>query len=128
MLVLMLVAPIVTPFLPLDRLNLPTESGIGFAVAACSIAALWAMIFFAMQPWKLRPASTWMLWWLAGTVVRLIGAPIVLISIYFSSHLPAMSVLIGGVVWAVVGLLTEAVIVARSVSRQTAFTLDAQRP
>jgi hypothetical protein len=57
-------------------------------------------------------------------VVRVLGAPLVLISIYFLSLLPAMSVLVGGVVWTVLGLLAEAVIVAKSVSRQSASTTD----
>ncbi len=120
--ILMLILSALTPSLPWESWQAPPESGRGLKLASGSVTLLWAVIFFGMQPWKRRPASEWMLWWLGGTTIRLLGAPILLISIYFFSHLPAMSVLVGGVVWAMVGLLAEAVIVAKSVSRHASST------
>ena len=119
---LMLILSKLTQTLPWESWQAPPESGKGLKLASGSVTILWAVIFFGMQPWKRRPASEWMLWWLGGTTVRLLGAPILLISIYFLSHLPAMSVLVGGVVWAMVGLLAEAIIVSRSVSRHASST------
>ena len=120
--ILMLILSALTPSLPWESWHAPPESGRGLKLASGSVTLLWAVIFFGMQPWKRRPASDWMLWWLGGTTIRLLGAPILLSSIYFFSHLPAMSVLVGGVVWAMVGLLAEAVIVAKSVSRHASST------
>ena len=119
---LMLILSVLTKILPWESWQAPPESARGLLVSSGAITILWAVIFFGMQPWKRRPASDWMLWWLGSTVVRVLGAPILLISIYFYSHLPALTVLVGGVVWAMVGLLAEAIIVAKSVSRQTAST------
>ena len=119
---LMLILSVLTKILPWESWQAPPESARGLLASSGAITILWAVIFFGMQPWKRRPASDWMLWWLGSTVVRVLGAPILLISIYFYSHLPALTVLVGGVVWAMVGLLAEAIIVAKSVSRQTAST------
>ena len=119
---LMLGLSVLTPVLPWESWQAPPESARGLQASSGAITILWAVIFFGMQPWKRRPASEWMLWWLGSTVVRVLGAPILLMSIYFYSHLPALTVLVGGVVWAMVGLLAEAMIVAKSVSRQTAST------
>ncbi len=119
---LMLMLSVFTQKLPWESWQAPPESARGLLASSGAITILWAVIFFGMQPWKRRPASEWMLWWLGSTVVRVLGAPILLISIYFYSHLPALTVLVGGVVWAMVGLLAEAIIVAKSVSRQTAST------
>ncbi|MSR34595.1 MAG: hypothetical protein EXS12_07350 [Phycisphaerales bacterium] len=120
--VLMLILSVLTLMLPWESWQAPPESARGLLASSSAITILWAVIFFGMQPWKRRPASEWILWWLGSTVVRVLGAPILLISIYFFSHLPALAVLVGGVVWAIVGLLAEAMIVAKSVSRQTAST------
>ena len=120
--ILMLILSTLAQSLPWESWQAPPESGRGLMVASGSVTILWAVIFFGMQPWKRRPASEWMLWWLGGTTVRLLGAPSLLISIYFLSHLPAMSVLVGGVVWAMVGLLAEAIIVSSSVSRHASST------
>ncbi|MCE9619926.1 MAG: hypothetical protein K8R92_08450 [Planctomycetes bacterium] len=117
---LMLILSVLTKTLPLESWGAPAGSADGFRWSSGFMVIFLAVIFYAMRPWKERPASEWMLWWLGGTVLRILGAPLVLISIYFSSHLPAMSVMIGGVIWAVIGLLAEAIIVAKSVSRQTA--------
>ncbi len=125
--VLMLVLSVLTQQLPWKNWQFPPESARGLLVASGAITILWAVIFFGMQPWKRRPASEWMLWWLGSTVVRVLGAPILLISIYFYSHLPALMVLVGGVVWAIIGLLAEAIIVAKSVSQQMASTRKPQR-
>ena len=119
---LMLMLSVFTQKLPWESWQAPPESARGLLASSGAITILWAVIFFGMQPWKRRPASDWMLWWLGSTVVRVLGAPILLISIYFYSHLPALTVLVGGVVWAMVRLLAEAIIVAKSVSRQTAST------
>ena len=119
---LMLMLSVFTQKLPWENWQAPAESARGLLASSGAITIVWAVIFFGIQPWKRRPASEWMLWWLGSTVVRVLGAPILLISIYFFSHLPALTVLVGGVVWAMVGLLAEAIIVSKSVSRQTAST------
>jgi hypothetical protein len=122
--VLMLILSMVTKHLPWSDWGASAGFADGIHWSTGAMTCFLAAIFYALGPWKRRPASEWMLWWLGSTVVRVLGAPLVLISIYFLSLLPAMSVLVGGVVWTVLGLLAEAVIVAKSVSRQSASTTD----
>jgi predicted membrane-bound dolichyl-phosphate-mannose-protein mannosyltransferase len=71
--------------------------------------------FFAIQPWKSRPAGDWMLYWLGSTTARFLITPPALFSVYSATLLPAAAVFLGGATMFIVALLLETAVIARAV-------------
>ena len=74
----------------------------------------------AMAPWRARTASTWMTFWLAGTVLRMLAAPALTFLLYSATPLNAVALTLAVAVAYLIVLLTETVTIAHSVSRATA--------
>jgi hypothetical protein len=71
----------------------------------------------AIGPWVVRPVGIWMTLWLAGTVIRLLLAPLGTFLLYSATPLdaPALGISVG--LTYLLTLLCEAAVLARYMSR-----------
>jgi glucan phosphoethanolaminetransferase (alkaline phosphatase superfamily) len=109
-------------------LILRQSSGVQIAglLAAAVVLAVSIAGILAITPWKTRPISTWMTLWLAGMVIRMLATPAITFVLYFAVPAPtpgdsggaAALALAVALVYLVV-VLTEAIVVARHVSKAT---------
>jgi hypothetical protein len=88
----------------------------GLAGAAL-VAIVGVLGVLAMAPWKHRPISMWMTFWLAGTLVRMLATPALTFLLYSAAPLNAMALTLAVAVAYLIVLLTETAVIARSVGR-----------
>ena len=89
-------------------------------IAATAVMAFVGLLI--MCPWKSRPMGDWMTMWLAATVFRLLGTPVVLFLLYSAASSGSMALAVKPLVLSValtylVMVLSEAGIIAWHVRR-----------
>lgn len=86
-------------------------------VAAAIVAAVTIAGLLAITPWKTRPISAWMTFWLAGMVIRMLATPALTFLLYSAIPLNAPALTLSVAIVYLVVLMTEAIVVARHVGR-----------
>ncbi|MHC4989956.1 MAG: hypothetical protein ACYTGC_03155 [Planctomycetota bacterium] len=103
----------------------PEAASAGVAGAAVTATAT-LLGTLVMTPWITRPIGLWTSIWMAGTVVRLLLAPLGTILLYSATPLDATSLAIAVGATYLVTLLTEAGVLARFIDR--ALPMASERP
>ena len=81
-------------------------------VAAVGVAAA-----LLMRPWRPRPVSSWMTWWLAGIVGRLLVTPVVAYLLYSATSLSGTALGLAIVFSYFLALLAEWVVLDRHINK-----------
>jgi hypothetical protein len=84
---------------------------------ALLVAAIALFTLLLMQPWKARRVSTWMNFWIGGSVLRLLVTPLLTYLIYFAASLSAVSLALSVGLTYVLTLLAEAAVLALHMRR-----------
>lgn len=90
-------------------------------IGAVTLLAMLGIL--AINPWKARPVATWMTVWLALTVFRLLGTPVVIFVLYSASSpalLPTPLALSVGIAY-MATLFAEALTVSNHLKRTLAI-------
>lgn len=93
------------------------ETAAAGAAGAGLVAVLAAACLLCLQPWKVRPISEWMNWWMGGTLLRLIAVPAATYLLYSATSFSALALILGVGLTYVVTLLAEAAVLAQHVRR-----------
>ena len=87
------------------------------ATGVAIVAVVTAASMLALVPWKARPISSWMQWWMGGSLMRLIVVPAVTYLLYSAASLSAGALMLGVGLTYVLTLFAEAVVLAHHVGR-----------
>ncbi len=95
------------------------EAGAAGVVGAATVAAVSVAAALLMRPWRPRPVSSWMTWWLAGIVGRLLVTPAVAYLLYSATSLSGTPLLLSVATTYVIVQCGEAAVVALHIKRVT---------
>ena len=70
-----------------------------------------------LQPWVVRPAMTWAMLVLGGSLLKLVLTASLSVLLYFAAQMPVKGLLIAGFVAFLSNLIIETILIARSLSR-----------
>ena len=90
----------------------------GLAGAAL-VAAVGVAAALLMRPWRPRPVSSWVTWWLAGIVGRLLVTPVVAYLLYSATPLSGTPLLLSVATTYVIVQCGEAAVLALHIKRVT---------
>ena len=90
----------------------------GLAGAAV-VAVVGVAAALLMRPWRPRPVSAWMTWWLGGIVVRLLVTPVVAYLLYSATSLSGTPLLLSVATTYVIVQCGEAAVLALHIKRVT---------
>lgn len=91
----------------------PTGPLVGALLAA--LTSFGAVLM--MAPWRTRPVTSWMSWWLGGTVLRLLVTPVLAYLLYSATALDATPLALGVAVTYICILFTETGVLAAYLKR-----------
>ncbi len=93
----------------------------GVAVAGVAGAVLGGglafVVLLVVRPWKMRPLSTWMNFWIGGTVLRLLLVPAATYLLYSATSLSATPLALSVTLTYLLTLFAEAAVLALYVRR-----------
>ncbi len=86
---------------------------------ATVVAAVGVAAALLMRPWRARPVSEWMTWWLGGIVVRLLVTPPAAYLLYSATSLSGTPLLLSVATTYVIVQCGEAAVLALHIKRVT---------
>ncbi len=97
----------------------PWDSGVGVAgvAGAVLVGGLAIVVLLVVRPWKMRPLSAWMNFWIGGTVLRLLLVPAATYLLYSATSLSATPLALSVTLTYLLTLFAEAAVLALYVRR-----------
>jgi len=95
------------------------EAVVAGLAGAALVAAVGVAAALMMRPWRPRPVSEWMTWWLGGIVVRLLVTPPAAYLLYSATSLSGTPLLLAVAITYVIVQCGEAAVLALHIQRVT---------
>ncbi|MHC4082814.1 MAG: hypothetical protein ACYS15_02790 [Planctomycetota bacterium] len=89
------------------------------AAGAVAVAAVSVLAVLVIRPWRTRPVSAWINWWLGAMVLRILATPVVAYLLYSATALSLTPLMLSVAATYLVVQVSEAAAVAHYLKRVT---------